>query len=103
MDPQQAAQIRTQLVRDLGVAQLPEMMQDEIITRVTQNIVISLGKETEQRIPDEARPEFERLQSEGEKHAVQAYLEEIIPGYDALIQNIVRMEILNHQRSVGAA
>ena len=101
MTPEAVKKIRELLLRELGAQSLDPMMQDELLVRLGENIMMLIAQEVEQRIAPALRPQLKELEASGDNQAMQAFLESAIPGYDMLLQNVAKSVVLEHKRALA--
>ena len=101
MTPEAIKKIRELLLRELGAQTLDPVMQDEIIVRLGESIMMLIAQEVEQRIPPNLKPKLRELEAGEDNEAMQAFLESAIPGYDMLLQNVAKSVVLEYKRTLA--
>lgn len=77
--------IRENVVRELGIEELPREMQDEVIAKVGENIMQSVAIAALERLSPEDQAEFERVAGEGNEDAARAFLTSRVSDLNALV------------------
>ncbi|MEI7621132.1 MAG: DUF5663 domain-containing protein [Candidatus Moraniibacteriota bacterium] len=88
-----------QLVKDLGIDNLPQDQQQQLIIKMTEVLLKRIFLETMERLGEQGRQEYEKM-SEGEiePEQVAEFFKEKIRNYDEMVENIVtefRAEMLS--------
>jgi len=89
----------SQLVKDLGIDNLPQDKQQELIIKMTEVLLKRIFLETMEKLGEQGRQEYEKM-SEGEiePEQVAEFFKEKIRNYDEMVENIVtefRAEMLS--------
>ena len=92
-------QALSQLVKDLGIDNLPQDKQNELIIKMTEVLLKRIFLETMEKLGEQGREEYEKM-SEGEIEPAQvaAFFKEKINNYDEMVEAIIqdfRAEMLN--------
>ena len=72
-------ELREILIKELGIGELPEEAQDEIVVKLGEVILKSLTVAIFEKLSAEARVEFEKIGAKGDHALIQEFLEENIP------------------------
>lgn len=86
----QNQELRTILIKELGIEGLPEEAQDEIVSKLGEVVLKSLTASIFEKIPNEARAEFERIAETNDSERIQNFLSEHIPDLHLLMEEEVR-------------
>lgn len=86
----QNQEIRDILIRELGIAGLPEEAQNEVISKLGEIILKSLTVSIFEALPVSVREQFERVAAENDSERIQAFLEEHIPNLHTLMEEEVK-------------
>lgn len=86
----QNQELRTILIKELGIEDLPEEAQDEIVSKLGEVILKSLTASIFEKIPNEARAEFEHIAETNDGERIQSFLTEHIPDLHLLMEEEVR-------------
>ena len=83
-------EIRTIIIKEMGVEEIPEEAQDDIIKKLGDVVLKSLTASIFQKIPDSAREEFERVAAYNDDERTQVFLEEHVPDLHILVEEEVK-------------
>lgn len=86
----QNQELRTMLIKELGIEGLPEEAQDEIVAKLGEVILKSLTVSIFEKIPNEARVDFERIAADNDSERIQSFLNDHIPNLHELMEEEVR-------------
>ena len=77
-----------QLVKDLGIDNLPQDQQQQLIIKMTEVLLKRIFLETMERLGEQGRQEYEKM-SEGEiePEQVAEFFKEKIRNYDEMVEN----------------
>ncbi len=83
-------QALSQLVKDLGIDNLSQDKQNELIIKMTEVLLKRIFLETMEKLGEQGREEYEKM-SEGDVQVeqVEAFFKEKINNYDEMIENII--------------
>ncbi|MEI8344142.1 MAG: DUF5663 domain-containing protein [Candidatus Moraniibacteriota bacterium] len=95
-------QALSQLVKDMGIDNLPQDKQNELINKMTEVLLKRIFLETMEKLGEQGREEYEKM-SEGEiePEQVEAFFKEKINDYDQMVESIVE-EFKNEMLSANA-
>ncbi len=79
--------------KKLNIASLSIPVQEEIISRVGQNIIKRVSVEIFKTLPKDKRPEFEEFIGSGDVDGLYAFLKPLVPDLDAFIERETEKEI----------
>lgn len=83
-------ELRDILIKELGIDGLPEEAQDEIVAKLGEVILKSLTVAIFEKLPNDARTEFERISAKGDHSLIQEFLEENVPDLHTLMEEEVK-------------
>ncbi len=83
-------EIRELIIKEIGIEGLPEDAQNEIIGKLGEIALKSLTITIFEKLPKEARAEFEEVSAEGDYELVQKFLAQHVPDLPALMADEVR-------------
>lgn len=83
-------ELRDILIKELGIDGLPEEAQDEIVAKLGEVILKSLTVAIFEKLPSDARTEFERISAKGDHSLIQEFLEENVPDLHTLMEEEVK-------------
>ena len=89
-------ELRDILIKELGIGELPEEAQDEIVVKLGEVILKSLTIAICDKLSAEARVEFEKIGSKGDPALIQEFLEDNIPDMHTLMEEEVRRTLQNY-------
>ncbi len=92
MDNQELREI---LVKELGIGSLPEEAQDEIVGKLGEIILKSLTVAIFEKLPNDARAEFENIGAKGDPALIQEFLEKNVPDMHTLMEEEVKRTLQN--------
>ncbi len=75
----------TKTLSELGIDDLPIEMQDQILSKFTENLIKQIGLKIFPLIPEASRDTFEKLSSQGDVIALNNFLKEKIPDSEKII------------------
>lgn len=78
-------ELRTTLIAELGIEELPEEAQDEIVSKLGEIILKSVTVTIFEKLSDDARKEFEVLTTTGDPERIRAFLEQSVPDMETLM------------------
>ncbi len=80
----------TQLIKDLGIDNLSQDKQNELIIKMTEVLLKRIFLETMEKLGEQGREEYEKL-TVGEimPEQVEAFFKEKIQGYDEMVENVI--------------
>jgi len=79
-------EIKNTLIEQLGLSSLSEENKDIIISRFGESLLKRIVAVTLEKLPEEARAEFDTLSMEGDNDKMHDFLQSKIPGVEELIQ-----------------
>ncbi len=89
-------ELREILIKELGIGELPEEAQDEIVVKLGEVILKSLTVAIFEKLSAEARVEFEKIGAKGDHALIQEFLEENIPDMHLLMEEEVKKTLQNY-------
>ena len=81
--------IQENIIKEMGLEELPEDAQEEILTKMTESVLKKIAIETLERLSDEDRDEFEKLQETAAPAEIDSFLSSKIENYEEMLQKIV--------------
>ena len=88
--------LRDILIKELGIGELPEEAQNEIVAKLGEVILKSLTVAIFDKLSGEARAEFEKLSAKNDSSLIQEFLEENIQDMHTLMEEEVRRTLQNY-------
>lgn len=84
------ATIQNDLLKDLGLSDLPREKQEELVVRMTEVLLKQVFLETMEKLKDEDKAIFEKMTRElASQEEIEKFLREKISDYDAMLEKIV--------------
>jgi len=95
------AQIQKTLADELGLSNLPEDKQQEIIIKMTEIILKRIFLETMEKLDEKGRNEYEKLVDGGATpDQIEEFLKSKISNYEEMVEKVVadfRQEMINEK------
>ncbi len=88
-------ELRDILIAELGIGELPMEAQDEIVSKLGEIILKSVTVAIFEKLPAEARAEFEAISASGNNEKVQEFLTKNVPDMPALMEAEVKRVLLS--------
>jgi len=86
-------EIKKMLSQDLGINHLPAEAQEQIITKLGENILKKITLETVTLLSEEARGEFDTLSQAQDNKKMTEFLKQQIPDFDNFVKKIVQQSV----------
>lgn len=83
-------ELRDALIKELGIEELPEKAQNEIVDKLGEVIFKSLTVSIFEKLSDDARIEFEKISAKGDNSLIQKFLDENIPDMQAIMEEEIK-------------
>lgn len=93
--------IRENVVRELGIEELPREMQDEVIAKVGENIMQSVAIAALEKLSPEDQAEFERIAGEGNEEATRTFLTARVTDLNALVATETKKVLAEIKQLMG--
>ena len=90
------------IAAELGVAELPEAEQEQIIAGFSEVALKAATLAILEKLPEAKHEEFATLAEKGEAGALQAFLDREVPGHEALAGAAVAEEAKRLKESLAA-
>lgn len=81
--------IENNIINELGLDKLPKETQVEVLSKMMQSVLKRITVEVLERLSEEDRSEFEKLQENAKPEEFDAFLSVKIDDYDGLINRVV--------------
>lgn len=96
-------ELRTILIKELALETLPEEAQDEVISKLGDNILKSLTRRIFERLSSEDRKKFEMISKTGDDERIQEFLEVAVPDMHNIMEEEIKKTIrLYKEKEEGA-
>lgn len=79
--------LQQDILKELGIDQLPPEKQEEILTAMTELILKRITVRALESLSEAQRQEFETLSASGDPDKVTQFLTANVSGYDQLVQD----------------
>lgn len=84
------AQIKKALSDELGISNLPEDKQEDLIIRMTELLLKRIFIETMDKLDEEGRDKYEKLSEGGaDPRQIEEFLKSRISDYEEMVQKII--------------
>lgn len=93
-------QLTAQIARDLGIGDLPEAEQKELIAQFGEVALKAATASVLEKMSPEKRQEFMSLAQAGDPAAVQAFLDTEVPGHEEIAKAAVAQEVALFKKSI---
>ncbi|MDD5152518.1 MAG: DUF5663 domain-containing protein [Candidatus Pacebacteria bacterium] len=85
--------LRTTLIKELGITELPKNVQDEIIVRLGEIVLKSATLTIFDKLSPADREEFEKISKAGNHKHVQEFLEHTVPDISTIMEEELKKTI----------
>ncbi|MFA5777816.1 MAG: DUF5663 domain-containing protein [Parcubacteria group bacterium] len=84
-------QIKKTLMEELGLSDLPQDKQEELVIKMTEVLLKRIFLETMEKLDDSGKGEYQKLVESGEAtpEQMEEFLKSKIANYDELVQKVV--------------
>ncbi len=86
----QQEEIKNSILKELGLSSLADNDKDEILSRLGEGLLKRIIAVTLEKLPEEARGEFEALNQAGDNDKINQFLKNNIPGVEQIIQQEIK-------------
>lgn len=83
----QFSSLQTDILSELGISQLPEEKQEEVLTAMTEVILKRIALVVLGELGEENRKEFDAISAEGDADKMNDFLSQKISNYDQKVQD----------------
>jgi len=87
-------ELRVTLVKELGIEELPDEAQDAIVSKLGEVILKSVTLAIFEKLPEEARQEFDAISVTGDQARIQEFLGRTVPDMDLLMEEELKKTLL---------
>ncbi len=94
-------ELRQIILKDLKIDSLPIEVQDKILEKLGGNIIKRITLAVLKNLPEEARPEFEKLSEAGDEIKMQEFFRNTIPNFEELTQKTIKETINEYKEIAG--
>ncbi len=81
--------LQQNIIQDLGLQDLPQETQIKLLTQMTESVLKRITVQVLERLSEQEREEFDKLQEAGDANKVNEFLMSKIPDYEDMVQKIV--------------
>jgi len=85
----------------LGISKFPQDVQEQIVTRLGENITKRIMLALLKNLPEDKMGEFDEVQKSGDDEKMQAFLRENVPNVDELVQKTTQDTIAAFKEKAG--
>lgn len=78
--------IQDDIIKELGIDQLPPEKQEEILTAMTEVILKRITLRVLENFSEEQKDEFDKICAQGDQAKVSQYLEANVADYESIIK-----------------
>jgi hypothetical protein len=90
IDPQSQSKMQKKLVDDLGIANLSEEQQNEIIIKVTEVLLKRIFLETMEKLDGEAMDEYDKMVENGASaQQIEDFFKSKISNYEEMVEKVI--------------
>ncbi len=83
-------EVRKKLVEELGLSNLPQDKQEELLIKMTEVLLKRIFVETMERLNDIDREKYEKMVDENnDPEKISAFLHERVYNYDEMVEKII--------------
>ncbi|MBI5816892.1 MAG: hypothetical protein HZB09_00500 [Candidatus Yonathbacteria bacterium] len=90
------------LLKDLGLEGFPKDIQDEVITRLGDNVLQRVTLAIVNKISPSARQEFDSIAEAADSNRMKTFLDAQIPDFDNFVKNEVHKSVLEFKQIAAA-
>lgn len=92
-------ELKAMLAKDLGIHDLPEEAQDQILVSLGDIILRSTTTAIFEKLSDEQRVEFEKLSADEDPTKIQEFLAQAVPNMQQLMEQEVKKTIARFKQA----
>ena len=86
----QQSQIQKTLLEELGLSNLPQDKQDELLIKMTEVLLKRIFLETMEKLGDEGMKEYDKMVEEGATaEQLEEFFKSKITNYDTMVQKVI--------------
>lgn len=90
-------EIRTILLKELNIEDLPEEAQDEIISKIGDTVLASVTSKIFERLSQGDRKKFDAISASGNDGLINEFLEMTVPDMHNLMEEEIKKTIRLHR------
>lgn len=94
-------ELKQTIMKEIGIVALPSDIQDKILEKLGSNIIKRLTLAILKNLPEEARPEFEKISASGDEIKLQEFFKNTIPNFEELTQKTIKETIDEYKEIAG--
>ena len=87
--------LRETLINELGIGELPEEAQNEIVSKLGEIILKSVTVAIFEKLPTEARAKFDIVSRSGDNESIQEFLTKNVPDMSTMMEAEVKRVLLS--------
>lgn len=96
-------ELRDILIKELDLGALPEEVQNDVLSRIGETVLMFLTTAIFERLPSEAHEEFEKISASGDNGLIKEFLERNIPDIHLLMETEVKKALVLYNEQVAKA
>ncbi len=82
--------IQESIIKELGLENLPEDEQAELLTTMTESILKRITISVLEQLTEEEKIEFDQVRDSDDPEKISNFLREKIVNYDEMVENIIK-------------
>lgn len=94
-------ELRDILIKELDLGALPEEVQNDVLSRISETVLKFLTMAIFERLSSEAREEFEKISASGDNSLIKEFLERNIPDIHMLMETEVKKALVLYNEQVA--
>ncbi len=94
-------ELRQIILKDLKIDSLSMEVQDKILEKLGGNIIKRITLAVLKNLPEEARPEFEKINESGDEIKMQEFFKNTIPNFEELMHKTIKETIEEYKQMAG--
>jgi len=94
-------ELRQIILKDLRMDSLSVEIQDKILEKLGGNIIKRISLAVLKALPEEARPEFEKISGSGDEIKIQEFFKNTIPNFEELMYKTIKETIEEYKQIAG--
>jgi hypothetical protein len=91
-------ELRQIILKDLRMDSLSVEIQDKILEKLGGNIIKRISLAVLKALPEEARPEFEKISESGDEIKMQEFFKNTVPNFEELMSKTIKETIEEYKQ-----
>ncbi|MBI3459066.1 hypothetical protein HY061_02285 [Candidatus Azambacteria bacterium] len=88
------------IMKELGIMNLPAEMRDQILVKFTENLLMQVGLKVFGALSEDDQEEFEKLKDLNNPGVLNDFFQAKIPNYEELVQRQVKKSLTDFKKLV---